>query len=145
MEAKAIRTIARDFAWCRTRGRVRPRGRVDAGVRRRRDLADHPRSNLACGRVDAEGGAMRPRRSAVDLIWHADQKTKPHSGCVFRSLGRAGALPEFAGELPVAALAEEIETAGKGQVRALVTHGGNPVLSTPNGGRLDRALARFPF
>ena len=45
--------------------------------------------------------------------------------------------PEVFGELPVACLAEEIETPGDGQVRALITIAGNPVLSTPNGARLD--------
>src|SRR5439155_52434 len=49
------------------------------------------------------------------------------------------------GELPVACLAEEIETPGEGQIRALVTVAGNPVLSTPNGARLDRALASLEF
>ena len=54
-------------------------------------------------------------------------------------------LPEFGGELPVAALAEEIETPGEGQIRALVTSAGNPVLSTPNGARLERALPQLEF
>jgi anaerobic selenocysteine-containing dehydrogenase len=54
-------------------------------------------------------------------------------------------LPEFSGELPVAALAEEIVTEGDGQVRAFVTLAGNPVLSTPNGRELDRALASLEF
>jgi anaerobic selenocysteine-containing dehydrogenase len=54
-------------------------------------------------------------------------------------------LPEFAGELPVATLAEEILTEGDGQIKAFVTHGGNPVLSTPNGRELDRALASLEF
>ena len=58
---------------------------------------------------------------------------------------RVRGLPEFGGELPVAALAEEIETAGAGQVRALVTVAGNPVLSTPNGRRLDAALDSLDF
>ena len=50
-------------------------------------------------------------------------------------------LPEFGGDLPVAALAEEIDTGGEGRVRALVTLAGNPVLSAPNGRRLDAALS----
>ena len=54
-------------------------------------------------------------------------------------------LPEFGGEWPAAVLAEEIETPGAGQVRALVTSAGNPVLSTPNGARLERALATLDF
>lgn len=53
-------------------------------------------------------------------------------------------LPEFAGELPVAALAEEIDGADE-PIRALVTVAGNPVLSTPNGARLARALESLEF
>jgi len=54
-------------------------------------------------------------------------------------------LPEFGGELPVAALAEEIDTPGEGRIRALLTSAGNPVLSTPNGIALERALATLDF
>ena len=53
---------------------------------------------------------------------------------------RVRKLPSFGGEFPVAALAEEILTPGPGQVRALVVLGGNPVLSTPNGAQLEKAL-----
>ena len=52
-------------------------------------------------------------------------------------------LPEFGGELPVAALAEEILTPGEGRIRGLLTHAGNPVLSTPNGRQLEQALAKL--
>jgi anaerobic selenocysteine-containing dehydrogenase len=48
-------------------------------------------------------------------------------------------------ELPVAALAEEILTDGEGQIKALVTSCGNPVLSTPNGSQLDKALQNLEF
>src|SRR5947199_3616492 len=34
---------------------------------------------------------------------------------------------------------------GDGRIRALVTFAGNPVLSTPNGARLDRALAGLEY
>jgi len=61
----------------------------------------------------------------------------------FRS--RVRGLPEFGNELPVAALAEEILTGGPGQIRALFTVAGNPVLSTPNGRQLDRALESLEF
>src|SRR5690606_6162091 len=57
----------------------------------------------------------------------------------FRS--RVGGHPEVLGEFPAAALAEEIETPGEGQLRALFCVAGNPVLSTPDGARLDAALA----
>jgi anaerobic selenocysteine-containing dehydrogenase len=49
------------------------------------------------------------------------------------------------GELPAVTLADEIETPGEGQVRALVTFAGNPVASVPNSGRLDRAIAGLEF
>jgi anaerobic selenocysteine-containing dehydrogenase len=42
-------------------------------------------------------------------------------------------------------MAEEIETPGDGQIRAMVTIAGNPVLSVPNGERLARALAGLEF
>jgi anaerobic selenocysteine-containing dehydrogenase len=58
---------------------------------------------------------------------------------------RVSGLPEYAGELPVSALAEEMLVEGEGQVRALITVAGNPVLSTPNGRRLDQALDGLEF
>ncbi len=54
-------------------------------------------------------------------------------------------LDELFGELPVACLAEEIDTPGDGQVRALITMAGNPVVSTPNSGRLERAIEGLDF
>ena len=58
---------------------------------------------------------------------------------------RVRGLPEFAGELPVATLADEILTPGEGQVRALLTVAGNPVSSTPDGRRLGEAIAGLDF
>ena len=66
-------------------------------------------------------------------------------GSFGRYHSRVRKLPEFGGELPVAALAEEILTEGEGQIKALVTHAGNPVLSTPDGRELDRALEGLEF
>ena len=59
-----------------------------------------------------------------------------------RHRSRVKGHPEVRGEFPVATLADEIETPGEGQVRALVTVAGNPALSTPNSARLDAALGR---
>jgi anaerobic selenocysteine-containing dehydrogenase len=58
---------------------------------------------------------------------------------------RVRGLPETFGELPASILAEEMETPGDGQIRAMVTYAGNPVLSTPNGRRLSAALERLDF
>ena len=58
---------------------------------------------------------------------------------------RVRGLGEAFGELPVACLAEEIDTPGEGQVRALITMAGNPVVSTPNSGRLEQAVEGLEF
>lgn len=95
--------------------------------------------NLCSGNLDREGGAL-PNEPAIPITGPG---TSPgHYG---RWRSRVRGLPEFAGELPVAALAEEILTPGPGQVRALITSAGNPVLSTPDGRRLDRALASLEY
>lgn len=98
--------------------------------------------NLATGNLDRPGGFMFAT-PAVDLPGTARLLGLAGSFDRFRS--RVSGRPEFAGDLPAAVLAEEIETPGHGQVRALVVSAGNPVLSLPNGGRLDRALAGLDF
>lgn len=98
--------------------------------------------NVVTGNLDREGGAMftRPAVDAVELGTRLGLR-----GSFDRRRSRVRGLPEFGGEWPVAALAEEIDTPGEGQIRALVTLAGNPVLSTPNGARLDRALDGLDF
>jgi anaerobic selenocysteine-containing dehydrogenase len=68
-----------------------------------------------------------------------------HGIQIGRWRSRVRGLPETFGELPVACLAEEIDTPGEGQVRALITVAGNPALSTPNADRLGRALEGLDF
>lgn len=98
--------------------------------------------NVLTGNLDREGGFMfpRPAADAVALASRLGQR-----GHFDKGRSRVRGLPEFGGEWPVSVLAEEIETEGPGQIRGLVTVAGNPVLSTPNGSRLDRALARLDF
>ena len=93
--------------------------------------------NLVTGNLDRPGGAMFTT-PAIDLVKTA--RLLGMTGTFGRFRSRVRGLPEFAGELPVAALAEEIETPGQGQIRALITSAGNPVLSVPNGRRLEKAL-----
>jgi anaerobic selenocysteine-containing dehydrogenase len=90
--------------------------------------------NIVTGNLDRPGGAMFTR-PAVDLV----KLVGP--GSVGRWTSRVRGLPAFGSELPCSALADEMLTPGEGRVRALLTVAGNPVLSTPNGRRLDRALA----
>ncbi|MEK6613172.1 MAG: molybdopterin-dependent oxidoreductase [Gemmatimonadota bacterium] len=98
--------------------------------------------NIVTGHLDVPGGAMFTL-PAVDLLRGGGMYGG--SGRFGRWKSRVRGLPEFAGELPVAALAEEMETPGEGQVRGLVTHAGNPVLSAPNGARLEGALSNLEF
>jgi len=96
--------------------------------------------NVITGNLDRPGGAMFAT-PAVDLAGLARRLGDPgHFG---RWRSRVGGLPEFNGEFPVAALADEIETPGAGQIKALLVVAGNPVLSNPNGRRLDRALQQL--
>ena len=134
-----IRQIARDFAAANGAACY---GRMGVSVQRYGALCQWliQLINLATGNLDREGG-MLFTEPALDLVQGAG--SRPGSFGKFKS--RVRGLPEFGGELPVAALAEEIETPGAGQIRALVTIAGNPVLSTPNGRRLDAALASLDF
>lgn len=94
--------------------------------------------NVLTGNLDRPGGAMFPR-SATE----GPPRRKPYT--TGRWASRVRGLPEANGELPVATLADEIETPGEGQIRCLVTVAGNPVLSAPNGARLDKAFAQLDF
>jgi anaerobic selenocysteine-containing dehydrogenase len=98
--------------------------------------------NIVTGNLDRAGGAMFTL-PAFDPV-SAPESLAPR-GSFARWHSRVRKLPEFAGELPVVTLAEEILTEGPGQIKALVTSAGNPVLSTPNGLELDRALADLEF
>ena len=95
--------------------------------------------NLITGNVDRPGGVMFTA-PAVDLLANAQPRN-----IWGRWKSRVRGLPEFMGELPVAVMAEEITTPGEGQIRAMLTNCGNPVLSTPNGVQLDKALAGLDF
>ncbi|WP_113704395.1 molybdopterin-dependent oxidoreductase [Nonomuraea lactucae] len=94
--------------------------------------------NVLTGNLDRPGGAMFPRPA----IEHGGRR-RPYT--VGRWTSRVRGLPEANGELPVATLADEIETPGEGQIRMLVTVAGNPVLSAPHGARLDRAFEGLDF
>jgi anaerobic selenocysteine-containing dehydrogenase len=100
--------------------------------------------NVLSGNLDRPGGAMFCKAAAGAT----NTRGKPRVGRgirLHRRTSRVRQLPETMGELPVVALAEEIDTPGEGQIRAMITMSGNPVLSTPNSERLDAALAGLEF
>jgi anaerobic selenocysteine-containing dehydrogenase len=100
--------------------------------------------NILTGNLDRPGGAMftRPAAGASNTRGESGRGRGVTFG---RWSSRVRGLGEIFGELPVATLSDEIETPGEGQVRALITIAGNPVVSTPNAGRLDAALASLDF
>ncbi len=98
--------------------------------------------NILTGNMDRPGGAMFPT-APVELVSFLQRTTgNSHWG---RYRQRVSGLPEFADELPVAGLADEILTAGEGQVRGMLVIAGNPVLSTPGGRRLDTAMEQLDW
>jgi anaerobic selenocysteine-containing dehydrogenase len=100
--------------------------------------------NVLTGNLDRPGGAMFPKAAAGA----SNTKGEPGRGrgvTVHRWASRVRGLGEVLGELPVACLSEEIETPGEGQIRAMITIAGNPVVSTPNSGRLGAALDTLDF
>ena len=100
--------------------------------------------NTLTGNLDREGGVLFAKSAA----FAANTAGKPGIGkgvSTGRHHARVSGAPEVYGELPVTCLAEEIETPGEGQIRALITVATNPVLSAPDGRRLARALEQLDF
>lgn len=96
--------------------------------------------NAITGHLDEEGGLMftSPAADLQPLV-----APLGFAGSFAERRSRVSGQPEFCGEWPMATLAEEIETPGDGQLRGLLTLASNPVLSVPNGRRLERAMERL--
>jgi anaerobic selenocysteine-containing dehydrogenase len=98
--------------------------------------------NILTGNLDRPGGMMFPLGPAMP----APRPPKPGRGFkTGRWHSRVSGYPEALSEMPAAALAEEIDTPGEGQIKAMITIAGNPVLSAPDGDRLDKALDGVEF
>lgn len=98
--------------------------------------------NIITGKMDSTGGLMFTQ-PAIDLVVLGGlYGQQGHFG---ERHSRVRGLPEFGDEYPCSTMADEILTPGEGQVRGFVTVAGNPVLSSPNGGRLDDAFGGLDF
>ena len=141
IDASDIRTLAREFAAAESAVCY---GRIGVSTQEFGGICQWLINvlNIVTGNFDRPGGAMFTL-PAFDPVSAPESLAARGSFARWRS--RVRKLPEFAGELPVAALAEEILTEGPGQIKALVTLAGNPVLSTPNGRDVDRALESLEF
>ena len=136
--AEAIRRLVRDFAGADS---AICYGRLGVSTQQFGSLCHWLINaiNILTGNMDSAGGVMFPL-PAIDFVRLLKREAK-----ALRWQSRVRGLPEVAGDLPTAALAEEILTEGEGQVRALITIAGNPASSAPNVARMNEALARLDF
>ncbi|WP_330292108.1 molybdopterin oxidoreductase family protein [Streptomyces sp. NBC_00576] len=143
VDADTIRTLARELAAAPTAavyGRIGsctvPHGTLASWLV---DVLD-----ILTGNLDRPGGALFPQAAT-------DRTPRPagpsHGFTLGRWHSRVSQHPEAKGELPLSALAEEIDTAtAEGEpIRALIVVAANPVLSAPDGNRLDKALDSLDF
>lgn len=140
IEAEEIRRLAREFAAAESAVAY---GRMGLSVQEFGGLCQWLVNvlNVVTGNLDRPGGAMFTR-PAIDV------PAMRGRGAFGRFRSRVRGLPEFGGELPVATMAEDMLAGGENgdkTIRAFVTVAGNPVLSTPNGRQLDRALHDLDF
>ena len=139
MKAEMLRQIARDFAKAPSAvwyGRLGTCTQAFGGLNQWLINA----LNLVTGRLDEPGGAMFSS-PAFDLVGMG----LVDRGHYDRWRSRVRNLPEFSDELPSSTMAEEMLTPGPGQIRSMMTIAGNPVLSTPHGTQLEKALQHLDF
>jgi anaerobic selenocysteine-containing dehydrogenase len=139
IDPQAIRTLVKDFC---AADRASCYGRIGVSTQEFGTLTQWLITvfNIVTGNLDIPGGSMFSK-PALEVLTASSSGKKGFAD----NFTRVRNLPNFSGEFPVAALAEEITTEGDGQIRALVTSAGNPVLSTPNGNQLDDALSGLDF
>jgi anaerobic selenocysteine-containing dehydrogenase len=144
IEADEIRRMARELAAAE---RAAVYGRIGTCTQEFGTLASWLVDvlNVLTGNLDREGGAMFTRGAAGAGTGHDSPDGRGRGVKIGRWTSRVRGLGEAYGELPASCLAEEIDTPGDGQIRALITLAGNPALSTPNSGRLQRALESLDF
>ncbi|MDR7308835.1 molybdopterin-dependent oxidoreductase [Rhodoferax saidenbachensis] len=147
MPGDTIRALARQLA---TTPRAAVYGRIGTCTQEYGTLASWLVDvlNTLTGHLDAEGGMLFAKSAAFATNTAGNPANKPGVGkgvTTGRHHARVSGAPEVYGELPLTCIAEEIETPGEGQLRALITVATNPVLSSPNGPRLSKALESLDF
>ncbi|MFI5105619.1 MAG: molybdopterin-dependent oxidoreductase, partial [Terriglobales bacterium] len=146
--AETVRTLARSLA---TAKRAVVYGRIGTCTQEYGTLCNWLVDvlNILTGHFDEPGGAMFPKAAAFQAnTFPVNTIGKPGSGkgiVTGRRKSRVSGAPEVLGEFPISCLAEEIDTPGQGQVKALISVASNPVLSSPNGARLSAAMEQLEF
>ncbi|MFD7325106.1 molybdopterin-dependent oxidoreductase [Streptomyces sp. NPDC059875] len=141
LDAATIRTVARELAAAPSAAVY---GRMGSSTVAYGTLANWLVDvlNVLTGNLDRPGGALFPLSATAP----APRPAGPGKGFALgRWSSRVSGHPEAKGEFPMVALAEEIETEGEGRIRAVITVAANPVLSAPDGRRLDAALGALDF
>ncbi len=143
VDAEVIRRIARELAAAPTAAVY---GRIGTCTQEFGTTASWAVDviNVLTGNLDRVGGAMfnKPATGGGNTAGEGGKGRGVRFG---RRVSRVRGLPEFFGEYPAVVLAEEIETPGDGQIRAMITVAGNPVVSNPASRRLDAALESLEF
>lgn len=141
IDARTIRALAQDFAAAK---RAVCYARMGASTQSFGSLNQWASNvlNIITGNFDSVGGAMFTT-PALDYVAMTSRKGRVRSYPEKRS--RVSGLPLYNGEFPISVMAEEIETPGEGQIKALVAIAGNPVLSAPNGRRIGKAMESLDF
>ena len=99
--------------------------------------------NILTAHFDVPGGLMFPRAAAWSITVQPQPGLEDGLAEFGRFHTRVRGAKEVLGQVPVSCMAEEIATPGEGQIKALITVAGNPVLSTPRGDKLDEALPQL--
>jgi anaerobic selenocysteine-containing dehydrogenase len=143
IDAATIRTLTRELAQA---PRAAVYGRMGTSVQAHGTLCAWLIDvlNVLTGNLDRAGGVMFPKAAAFAANTSGEEG-KGRGIRTGRWKSRVSGAPEIFGELPMNCLAEEMETPGPGQVKALITLASNPTLSAPNGARLSAALEKLDF
>lgn len=141
IDADTIRRLTRDFAAAPTAAAYARLGVCQTEFGTTAYWLVHA-LNILTGRLDARGGWMFAL-PAFDLPVIGAKTTDLIGYDRWRS--RVRGIPEFAAEFPSITLADEILTPGEGQLRAMILYAGNPVLTVPDGRRMDTALDELEF
>ena len=141
IKADTIRRLAHDFAASKTAVCY---ARMGASTQSFGSICQWASNalNIITGNFDSPGGAMFTT-PALDYVGMTSRKGRVRSYPEKRS--RVSGQPLYNGEFPVSVMAEEMETPGDGQIRAMITVAGNPVLTAPNGPRIGKAMEALDF
>lgn len=138
VDAETIRRLARDIA---SADRAAVYGRIGTHTVEFGTVASWAVDVISAltGNLDEPGGMMFP------LALHQSATKRKRGFTTGRWRSRVRDLPEVLGELPASTMIDEMTEPGDGLIRALITVGGNPALTSPDSEAFDTALGSLEF